>query len=252
MANQSSKPGEYKAESIRVMEGLEAVRKRPAMYIGSTGITGLHHLVYEIVDNSVDEALAGYCDTIKVILHADGSCSVEDNGRGIPTDIHPTEGVSATEVVFTKLHAGGKFDKETYKFSGGLHGVGSSVVNALSSKLEVTIYQNGKVFEQTYKKGKPEGPLKATGTTDKRGTYIRFYPDPEIFKETTEFNFETLSARLREFAFLNKGLRISIVDENTSKSHEFFFEGGIKTFVEYINNKKTVVFPEIIYFHAKR
>ena len=248
MANQSSKPGEYKAESIRVIEGLEAVRKRPAMYIGSTGVQGLHHLVYEIIDNSVDEALAGFCDTIKVILHADGSCSVEDNGRGIPTDIHPTEGISAAEVVFTKLHAGGKFDKDTYKFSGGLHGVGASVVNALSSTLNVTISQNGKIFEQSYKRGKPVSPLHTTGKTENRGTLVRFYPDPEIFKETTEFNFETLSARLREFAFLNKGLRISILDERTSKSHEFFFEGGIKTFVEYINAKKTVVFPEIIYF----
>ena len=197
---------------------------------------------------AVDEALAGFCDDVKVILHSDGSCSVDDNGRGIPTDIHPTEKVSATEVVFTKLHAGGKFDKDTYKFSGGLHGVGASVVNALSSSLQVTIYQNGKVYYQHYKRGKPDAPLAAVGTTDKRGTLVRFTPDPEIFKETTEFNFETLSARFRELAFLNKGLKISILDERTGKRHEFYFEGGIKTFVEYINNKKTVVFPEIIYF----
>jgi DNA gyrase subunit B len=247
MANQSS-DHEYKAESIRVIEGLEAVRKRPAMYIGSTGVQGLHHLVYEIVDNSVDEALGGHCDTIKVILHTDGSCSVEDNGRGIPTGIHPTEKISAAEVVFTKLHAGGKFDKESYKFSGGLHGVGASVVNALSKELNLTIFQNGKIFQQTYKRGKPEGPLKVTGTTEKKGTFIRFYPDPEIFKETTEFNFDTLATRLRELAFLNKGLRITLSDERTSKSNEYYFEGGIKTFVEYINAKKTVVFPEIIYF----
>lgn len=248
MANPSSKQGEYKAESIRVIEGLEAVRKRPAMYIGSTGAQGLHHLVYEIVDNSVDEALAGYCDTVKVTLHTDGSCSIEDNGRGIPTDIHPTEKISAAEVVFTKLHAGGKFDKESYKFSGGLHGVGASVVNALSKELNLTIFQNGKIFEQTYRRGKPEGALKATGTTEKKGTLVRFYPDPEIFKETTEFNFDTLATRLRELAFLNKGLRITLSDERTSKNNEYYFEGGIKTFVEYINNKKTVLFPEIIYF----
>ncbi len=242
------KGGEYKAESIRVIEGLEAVRKRPAMYIGTTGIQGLHHLVYEIVDNSVDEALAGYCDTIKVILHDDGSCSVEDNGRGIPTDIHPTEKVSATEVVFTKLHAGGKFDKDSYKFSGGLHGVGASVVNALSTKLEVTICKNGSVFLQSFRRGHPEGHLIVTGTTEKRGTMVRFWPDGEIFKETLEFNFETLSARLRELAFLNKAVRISITDERTSKSHEFFFEGGIKSFVEYVNTKKTVLFNDILYF----
>jgi DNA gyrase subunit B len=247
MANQSSNH-EYKADSIRVIEGLEAVRKRPAMYIGSTGVQGLHHLVYEVVDNSVDEALAGYCNTIKVILHTDGSCSVEDNGRGIPTDIHPTEKISAAEVVFTKLHAGGKFDKESYKFSGGLHGVGASVVNALSKELDLTIFQNGKVFQQTYRRGKPEAPLKCTGTTEKRGTLVRFYPDPEIFKETTEFNFDTLATRLRELAFLNKELRITLSDERTSKSNEYFFEGGIKTFVEYVNTKKTVLFPEIIYF----
>lgn len=249
MANQPShKNGEYKAESIRVMEGLEAVRKRPAMYIGSTGPVGLHHLVYEIVDNAVDEALAGFCDNVKIILHSDGSCSVDDNGRGIPTDIHPTEKVSATEVVFTKLHAGGKFDKDTYKFSGGLHGVGASVVNALSSFLEVTIYKNGNIYYQSYKRGKPDAPLAIIGTTEKRGTLVRFSPDPEIFKETTEFNFDTLSARFRELAFLNKGLKISILDERTGKLHEFHFEGGIKTFVEFLNNKKTVVFPEIIYF----
>lgn len=247
MANQSSKP-EYRAESIRVIEGLEAVRKRPAMYIGSTGPQGLHHLVYEIVDNSVDEALAGECNNIKVILHADGSCSVEDNGRGIPTGIHPTEGISATEVVLTKLHAGGKFDKDTYKFSGGLHGVGASVVNALSETFEVTIFQNNTIHQQTYKKGKPLAPLAITGATDKRGTLIRFYPDPEIFKETTEFNFDTLSTRLRELAFLNKGLHIVITDERANKTNDFFFEGGIKTFVEYVNAKKTVLFPEIIYF----
>lgn len=247
MPNNTSS-GEYKAKSIRVIEGLEAVRKRPAMYIGSTGPQGLHHLVYEVVDNSVDEALAGFCDTITVTLYEDGSCSVEDNGRGIPSDIHPTEGVSAAEVVLTKLHAGGKFDKESYKFSGGLHGVGISVVNALSSRLELTIYQDGKIFNQVYDHGKPLGPLKSIGTTKKRGTIIRFTPDPAIFTETTTFSFDTLSARLRELAFLNKKLRIAIIDTINNKKHEFYFEGGIISFVQYINEKKNPLFPEIIHF----
>jgi DNA gyrase subunit B len=229
------------------MEGLEAVRKRPAMYIGSTGIQGLHHLVYEIVDNSVDEALAGHCTTINVILHTDNSCSVEDNGRGIPTDIHPTEGISAAEVVLTKLHAGGKFDKDSYKFSGGLHGVGVSVVNALSEWLTLEIFQKGKRFEQRYERGKPVNTLTITGSSEKRGTIVRFKPDVQIFQETTDFNFDTLSARMRELAFLNKGLRITIFDERSNKSHEFYFEGGIVSFVEHINTKKTPLFPEVIY-----
>ncbi len=239
---------EYKAHMIKVMEGLEAVRKRPAMYIGSQGPKGLHHLVYEVVDNSVDEALAGHCNKVTVTLNEDGSCTVEDNGRGIPTDIHPTEGVSATEVVLTKLHAGGKFEKEAYKFSGGLHGVGISVVNALSKWLKVTIYQNGKIYEQEYKRGKPETELKIIGKTEKRGTTIQFMPDPKIFSETVDFSFDTLSTRLRELAFLNKGLRIVIVDERESKKHDFFFEGGIVSFVQNINKKKNPLFSEIIHF----
>ena len=247
MAQNSSNNNEYKAQQIRVMEGLEAVRKRPAMYIGSTNIDGLHHLVYEAVDNSVDEALAGHCDTIKVILHEDGSCSVEDNGRGIPTDIHPTEHVSATEVVLTKLHAGGKFEKDAYKYSGGLHGVGISVVNALSHKLHVTVFQNGNIYEQSYERGKPLAPLTITGTTKKRGTLVRFFPDPEIF-ESIVFNFDILSARLRELAFLNKKLRIFITDVAENKNKEFYFEGGIVSFVEYINAKKTPLFKDIIHF----
>lgn len=240
-------PSDYKASSIRVIEGLDAVRKRPSMYIGSTGPQGLHHLVYEAVDNSVDESLAGHCDTIVVTLHQDGSCSVEDNGRGIPTGIHPTEGISATEVVLTKLHAGGKFEKEAYRFSGGLHGVGISVVNALSETLEVTVFQDGKIHYQKYHRGKPVDRLTVIGDTKKRGTLVRFKPDAEIFQETTDFSFETLSARLRELAFLNKKLHIDIIDQRSDKKHEFYFEGGIISFVEYINKKKEPLFPEVIY-----
>jgi len=249
MANNSpSNKKEYKAASIRVMEGLEAVRKRPGMYIGSTGPRGLHHLVYEVVDNSVDEALAGHCDTINIIIHPDDSVTIEDNGRGIPTGIHPTQKVSAAQVVMTKLHAGGKFDKDSYKYSGGLHGVGVSVVNALSEKLELTIYQDGKIYKQLYKRGTPTGPLKIVGETKKRGTEITFYPDPKIFKETTSLSFDTLSARLRELAFLNKKLKIILTDERTSKSKEFFFEGGIVSFVKHINTKKNPLFNEVIHF----
>lgn len=239
---------QYKAESIRVIEGLDAVRKRPAMYIGSTGVQGLHHLVYEVVDNSVDEALAGYCNTIQVTLHTDGSCSVEDNGRGIPTGIHPTEKVSATEVVLTKLHAGGKFEKEAYKFSGGLHGVGVSVVNALSEALKVVVFQDGHMHEQDYTRGKPLAPLKVVGDSEKRGTLVRFKPDAQIFTETTEFSSDILAARLRELAFLNKQLRITLDDERTNKHFEFYFEGGIVSFVQHINKKKTPLFEQVIHF----
>ncbi len=247
MANNPSN-NNYGATSIQVLEGLEAVRKRPAMYIGSTGTAGLHHLVYEIVDNSVDEALAGHCTIVKVILQSNGFCSVEDNGRGIPVEIHPTEKVSAAQVVLTKLHAGGKFDKDSYKYSGGLHGVGVSVVNALSSELYLEVYRNGKIYSQTYHRGNPVAPLVTIGTTTKQGTYISFQPDAEIFKETTELSFDVLSARLRELAFLNKGLRISISDELTNRKHEFYFEGGIVSLVEYINTKKTPLFSDIIHY----
>jgi DNA gyrase subunit B len=229
------------------MEGLEAVRKRPAMYIGSTSRAGLHHLVYEVIDNSVDEVLAGGCDTITATMHTDGSFSVLDNGRGIPTDIHTTEKISAAEVVLTKLHAGGKFEKDVYKYSGGLHGVGVSVVNALSEWLEMRIYQNGHIYEMWFDRGKPRSRLKMVGDSAEHGTYIRFKPDAKIFSET-DFNFDTLSARLRELAFLNKGLRITINDEENNRHHEFYFDGGIVSFIQEINKKKNPLFPDVIYF----
>ena len=241
----------YDASTIKVLEGLDAVRKRPAMYIGSTGIAGLHHLVYELVDNSIDEALAGYCNKIDVIIHINNSITVEDNGRGIPVDMHETEKVSAAEVVMTKLHAGGKFEHSAYKVSGGLHGVGASVVNALSENLHLEIRRDRKLFEQSYKPGKPTAPLKAVGKSDRTGTKVTFIPDAEIF-EVTEYNFDTLSQRLREVAFLNRGIKISITDERTEKRHEFCYEGGIKSFVEHLNQKKTPLHKDVIYFEAQK
>lgn len=243
----------YSAQSIQVLKGLEAVRKRPGMYIGSTGIDGLHHLVYEVVDNSVDEAMQGHCTDILVVLEKNDVVRVEDNGRGIPVDIHPTEQVSALELVMTKLHAGGKFDKNSYKVSGGLHGVGVSVVNALSTWCEVYVHREGKIYFQKYHIGVPEESVKVIGTTDKRGTIVRFLADATIF-ETTTYNFDVLSNRLRELAFLNKGIKISIRDERltTPKSHEFIFEGGVVSFVEYLNQNKTVLHKECIYIAGTR
>ncbi len=240
---------EYGESEIQVLEGLDPVRKRPGMYIGSTDVRGLHHLVQEIVDNSIDEALSGHCDTVTIIINKDGSCTVKDNGRGIPTAIHHTEKVSAVQVVLTKLHAGGKFGGGGYKISGGLHGVGLSVVNALSEWLKVEVYQDGKHFSQNYKRGIPQEALSVIGTADFTGTWVTFMPDAEIF-ETTDFNYDTIKARLRELAYLNKGLRIIICDERVGREQkdEFYYEGGIAHFVEDLSKNKQPIFEKPVYF----
>ena len=250
MANQVEST--YNSSEIQVLEGLEPVRKRPGMYIGSTDERGLHHLIKEIVDNSVDESLAGYCDTIDVELTMDGAVSVTDNGRGIPVDIHPKEGVSSLQLVLTKLHAGGKFGGGGYKVSGGLHGVGLSVVNALSEWLEVEVHKNGKFYRQKYARGIPMSEVKECGLTDKSGTTVKFFPDDEIF-ETVDFNYETIRTHLREVAFLNNGLKINVKDRRPDREKEetFKYDGGILDFVEYLNRSKTTIFPKTLYFERK-
>lgn len=242
----------YSADNIKVLEGLEAVRKRPGMYIGSTSVDGLHHLVYEIVDNSIDEAMGGHCDKIEVIAHLDGSVSVRDNGRGIPVAMHPTEGRSALEVVMTVLHAGGKFDDKAFAFSGGLHGVGASVVNALSEWTRVEVRKDGQVYEQSYQRGVPDFELKTIGTTTESGTFVHFKPDSEIFLETTTFCFETLQKRLRELSFLNKGITIVLTDESTDKTGTYHFDGGLVSFCEFINQSKNQLHPTPVSIFAER
>jgi DNA gyrase subunit B len=253
MAKNESKKNEYSADQIQVLKGLEAVRKRPGMYIGSTSARGLHHLVYEVVDNSVDEALAGHCSHIEVAIHPDDSVTVVDDGRGIPVDMHPTERMPALEVALTMLHAGGKFDKDSYKVSGGLHGVGVSVVNALSEWLAVEVRRNGKVYSQRYARGDKQTELEITGKTKETGTTISFKPDPQIFTEL-RYSFDTLSNRLREMAFLNAGLRISITDEReeTPKTELYHYQGGIAEFVEYLRGSRKALHPKVIYIEAER
>lgn len=243
---------QYGAEQIQVLEGLEAVRKRPGMYIGSTGLRGLHHLVYEVVDNSIDEALAGFCNNINVVIHKDNSITVEDDGRGMPVDNHPKLGIPAVEVIHTVLHAGGKFGGGGYKVSGGLHGVGASVVNALSTRMEVEVKRNGKIYKQAYERGKTVMPLEEIGNSRKTGSKSTFWPDPEIFDDVV-YDFETLERRLREMAFLNKGIKISLKDEREGKKNEeeFHYEGGIKEFVKHLNTNKEPIHEDIVYFEVK-
>ncbi|MCJ8210195.1 DNA topoisomerase (ATP-hydrolyzing) subunit B [Mucilaginibacter sp. RS28] len=258
MSEENQNKSNYSADNIQVLEGLEAVRKRPSMYIGDTGVKGLHHLVYEVVDNSIDEALAGYCDTIKVKILKGNAIQVEDNGRGIPTAMHTKEKKSALEVVMTILHAGGKFDKDTYKVSGGLHGVGVSCVNALSTKMVTTVYREGKVFQQEYHIGKPQYDVKVIGESDRTGTTQWFQPDPEIFTTTTEYKYDTLAARLRELAFLNKGIRLTLIDEReeledgTFRIEEYYSEGGLKEFVKFLDGTRVPIIPEPIYVEGTK
>ncbi|MDQ8054211.1 MAG: DNA topoisomerase (ATP-hydrolyzing) subunit B [Pedobacter sp.] len=256
MSEEKDSKSNYSADNIQVLEGLEAVRKRPSMYIGDTGVKGLHHLVYEVVDNSIDEALAGYCTDIIVTIHEGNSITVEDNGRGIPTGINTKEGKSALEIVMTVLHAGGKFDKDTYKVSGGLHGVGVSCVNALSVHVKTVVHREGKIFTQEYERGKPLFDVKEIGVSDKTGTIQTFQPDAEIFTQTTEYRYDTLASRLRELAFLNKGISLTLIDEREKLedgsflSEEFKSEGGLKEFVQFLDGTRPSLIPEPIYLEG--
>nr|MBC7613663.1 DNA topoisomerase (ATP-hydrolyzing) subunit B [Pseudopedobacter sp.] len=258
MSEENIDKSNYSADNIQVLEGLEAVRKRPAMYIGDTGVKGLHHLVYEVVDNSIDEALAGYCTDIFVTIHKDNSVTVKDNGRGIPTEMHTKEKRSALEVVMTVLHAGGKFDKDTYKVSGGLHGVGVSCVNALSIHLKAEIHRDGKVYMQEYSCGKPQYPVKEVGTADDSGTIVTFTPDDSIFTQTVEYKFDTIAGRLRELAYLNKGIHLNLEDEREQNddgsniSEHFYSQGGLKEFVRYLDDTRTPLIPEPIYIEGEK
>jgi len=251
LSGEGKRNAEYDADKIQVLKGLEPVRERPAMYIGNTGPEGLHHLVYEVVDNSIDEAMGGHCDEIKVTVHSDNRVTVEDNGRGIPVDLHPGENLPAVEVVMTRLHAGGKFDSGAYKVSGGLHGVGVSVVNALSEYLEVEIRRDGKVYHQRYERGKTATPLTITGKTKRRGTKVTFFPDAQIFPEIN-FSYDLLAQRLRELSFLNGGVRINLVEELSGRKNEFIYEGGIVSFVQYLNRNKTPIHPDPIYLSGAK
>ena len=254
----NNKKNQYSADSIQALEGMEHVRKRPSMYIGDVGSRGLHHLVYEVVDNSIDEAMAGYCSAISIEINKDSSLTVEDNGRGIPVGIHKKEGVSALEVVMTKIGAGGKFDKDSYKVSGGLHGVGVSCVNALSQLLVAKVYRDGKEYEQSYSKGKPSAPVKEVGKSDKTGTLVTFTPDKEIFKEVTEFDYEILSNRMRELSFLNKGLTISITDNRTKDkdgnpiSETFHSKEGLSEFIQYLDKGRVPIISSIIKMEGEK
>ena len=256
--SEEAKKNDYKASNIQALEGMEHVRMRPSMYIGDVGERGLHHLVYEVVDNSIDEAMAGYCDTIDVWINEDNSISVKDNGRGIPVDIHEKEGVSALQVVMTKIGAGGKFDKDSYKVSGGLHGVGVSCVNALSNHLKATVYKEGKVWEQEYERGKALYPVKSIGETTENGTMVTFHPDDTIFTTTTEYSFETLSARLRELAYLNKGIKISLTDRRSKDENgddiveHYFSEEGLPEFIKYLDGAREQLTTKVVSMEGEK